>query len=240
MNDTTLRGDDEIVSLLDHITASGERPVLTERITEDGAGTAYLPVKDALERIVRDQPDWALVRYGRVLKRLAARQAELVRYRANVVGEIDREFADIAARMATINRIFEDEALRLREEQGIKALEVPTIGTWQTRTVHGGWQLPAKDEAIIERLDEADRPLYVRTVEVEKVDRDALRQGLEASVDTQAAEDVGRAVMAQDEPATEEQIAAAFEAARAEVAERYGIEWRAARVSVRGPFGGAS
>jgi len=149
VNDTTLRGDDEIISLLDHITASGERPVLTERIAEDGAGTASLPVKDALERIVRDQPDWALVRYGRVLKRLAARQAELVRYRANVVGEIDREFADIAARMATLNRIFDDEALRLREEQGIKALEVPTIGTWSERPRH--WPFFSLSLSIAER-----------------------------------------------------------------------------------------
>lgn len=234
MNDTTLRGDDEIISLLDHITASGERQVLTERTTEDGAGTEYLPVKEALGRIVRDQPDWALVRYGRVLKRLAARQAELVRYRANVTSEIDREAADIAARMATLNRIFDDEALRLREEQGIKSLEVPTIGTWQTRTVPGGWQLPAKDEAIIERLDEADRPLYVRTVEVEKVDRDALRQGLDATVSTYVAEIVDDAADSGFE------VDGADERARHEVAERYGIEWRPARVSVRGPFGGAS
>lgn len=228
MNNTTLRGDDEIISLLDHITASGERQVLTERTTEDGAGTEYLPVKEALGRIVRDQPDWALVRYGRVLKRLAARQAELARYRANVTSEIDREAADIAARMATLNRIFDDEALRLREDQGIKSLEVPTIGTWQTRTVPGGWQLPAKDEAIIERLDEADRPLYVRTIEVEKVDRDALRQGLDATVAT--------ALQDEDTDGTDEDEVLL----RGEIAERYGAEWRAARVSVRGPFGGAS
>ena len=224
--EVNLRGDDEIVRILDHVYAEGDAGILTSSTSTVGMDllehTEHLPVREALERIVNEQPDWALVRYGRVLQQLAARDAELVRYRANVVSEIDRERADVQARMAVLDSIIAGEALKQREEGGPKSLTVPTIGTWSTRTVAGGWELP-KDEEIIAALTEADRPLYVVTVTSEKVDRDAFRQGLDATIETLTGDEEG---------------ALTEEAARDEVAERYGIKFRQARTSVKGPFNG--
>ena len=220
-----LAGDDEIIRLLEGI---GTRPVppvpmVSYAVTPATSGGIFdqtEAVRTALERIVSEQPDWALVRYGRVLQQLAVRDAELVRYRANVVSEIDRERADVQARMAVLDSIIAGEALRQREEGGPKSLTVPTIGTWSTRTVAGGWELP-KDEEIIAALTEADRPLYVVTVTSEKVDRDAFRKGLDATIETLTGDEEG---------------ALTEEAARDEVAERYGITFRPARTSVKGPF----
>lgn len=169
-----------------------------------------------------------LLRVGHLLQARAARLAELLRYRAAFLFDVDDEIAGVQRDIDVANRLFEEEALRQREAGGPKSLGVPSIGTWNSRTVAGGWTLP-EDEALIAGMEEADKPLFVRKVEAEKVEREAFRAHLEAMVDTQIAEEAGTA-------ATDAELAAAEQRARDGIAERYGIQWRAPRISVKGPY----
>ncbi len=215
---TLLAADEEVLQFLQDVDADNDGSQVIDGME---------PVQSALARIALEQPQQALVRFGRVLKSLAARDEELALYRRNVVGEIDRERADVQARMAALDRIFVEQALFQRERANVKSLRVPTIGEWATRSVAGGWELP-DDKTIIQAMPEADKVLYVERLTVEKVARDHFREGLEASVVTLTEE------IMTDTPGLD--VEAAASRARAEVAERFAIQWRDARVSVRGPW----
>lgn len=176
------------------------------------------------EEWIAREPERALLGLGRRLQKLERRNQELVRMKAIFDDEVEASRRAVIDEMRQIDAAICAEVERRREASKgeEKSLSLPTIGTWSSRTVAGGWELP-KDSEIIPVLSEADRALYVVEVKSEKVDREALRQGLDAAVETLL--DTGTESYHPDEALV-----------RAEVGQSYGVTYRQPRVSVRGPF----
>ena len=159
------------------------------------------------ERMLAADESDGLLRIGRRLKALTEQRAEQARFLAIIQEETQREIDRIDRAIGPLNQLVEQVLLvRRGRNPEYKALDIPNVGRWESRSVGDGWEID--DRAAYAALDADLKRQFTRTKET--LDTPAFRQYLDAMKPDIQPED----------------IAEHYE----------GVSYRPARINVTSPF----
>lgn len=159
------------------------------------------------ERMLAADESDGLLRIGRKLKALAEQKAEQARFRLIIQEETQREIDRLDRAIAPLNQLVEQVLLTRREHNPeYKALDIPNVGRWASRSVSDGWEID--ERAAYGALDADLKRQFTRTKET--LDTPAFRQYLDSMKPDIQPED----------------IAGHYE----------GVAYRPARINVTSPF----
>lgn len=103
--------------------------------------------RSGIAKFYAENPERALLSVGRTLARLAADDAQLARYRREVLEEIDEERARLQAKIAILDSTVEACVLEKRARDEGNSLTIPGVGTWSSKSVPASWA--TEDEAAV-------------------------------------------------------------------------------------------
>jgi hypothetical protein len=136
------------------------------------------PAPTGIEALLRSEPQQALWRFGRALKRLHARDQEFATYLTTIRREVEYERERIAKQMRALDDLIEGELLRRREQDpAVKSIDIPGVGRWQSRTVPASWRTVDEAAAIASLAETPDE--FARFTE-EQTRRVLLKDDLKA------------------------------------------------------------